>query len=87
MHSLAASKEKEKSKSHFVKENKHKEHKSSSNCMKVFQVLYWTCKEEVELGSLSLKTLKLDCQGPFKKIILVLVNVVRENIFRQNKIE
>ena len=47
MHSLAASKEKDKNKSYFVKENKHKEHKLSSNYMKVFWVLYWICKEEV----------------------------------------
>ena len=30
-----------------MKENKHKEHKLSSNYMKVFWVLYWICKEEV----------------------------------------
>ena len=47
MHSLAASKEKDNSKSYFLKENKRKEHKLSSNCMKVFQVLYWICKEDI----------------------------------------
>ena len=47
MHSLVASKEKDKSKSYFVKENKQKEHKSFSNCMKVFQALYWIYKEDI----------------------------------------
>ena len=48
--------------------------------MKVFRVLYWTCKEEVavvkkilflsltkKLGVTELWTLKLNCQGPFEK--------------------
>ena len=47
MHSLVASKVKDKSKSYFVKQNKFKEHKLSSNYMKVFWVLYWICKEKV----------------------------------------
>ena len=80
MHSLAASKKKDKTKSYFVKANKCKEYYLSSNYMQVFCVLYWICKEEVavvktisllnlieKLGSLSLRTLKLDRQGNFEK--------------------
>ena len=46
MLSLAASKTNDKSKSFFVKQNKNKEHKLSSNYMKVFRFLYWICKKE-----------------------------------------
>ena len=49
MHSLAASKKMDKSKSYFVKESKRKEHKLISNYIKVFRVLYWIPKEEVAI--------------------------------------
>lgn len=49
MHSLAASKKMDKSKSDFVSENKRKEHKLISNYIKVFRVLYWIPKEEVAI--------------------------------------
>ena len=45
IHSSVAWKEKDMSKSCFMKENKSKEHDLPSNRMKVFHVLYRICKE------------------------------------------
>ena len=93
MHSLAASKEKDKSKSYFMNENKRKEHKLSSNYMKVFQILYWICKEEVaivktvsllnlieKLGVTELKDFETRSSGTIQKMILALTTVVREKL-------
>ena len=93
MHSLAASKEKDKSKSYFMNENKRKEHKLSSNYMKVFQILYWICKEEVavvktvsllnlieKLGVTELKDFETRSSGTIQKMILTLTTVVREKL-------
>ena len=88
MHSLAASKEKDKSKSYFMNENKRKEQKLSSNYMKVFQILYWICKEEVavvktvsllnlieKLGVTELKDFETRSSGTIQKMILALTTV------------
>ena len=91
MYSLAASKEKDKSKSYFVKENKCKGHYLYLNHMKVFCVLYWICKEEEaivktisllnmieKLGFTELNDFETWSQVAILKIILVLPNIVRE---------
>ena len=87
MHSLAASKEKDKSKSYFMNENKRKEHKLSSNYMKVFQILYWICKEVAvvktvsllnlieKLGVTELKDFETRSSGIIQKMILALTTV------------
>ena len=93
MHSSAASKEKDKSKSYFMNENKRKEHKLSSNYMKVFQILYWICKEEVavvktvsllnlieKLGVTELKDFETRSSGTIQKMILALTTVVRARL-------
>ena len=91
MYSLAASKEKDKSKSYFVKENKCKGHYLFLKYMKVFCVLYWICKEEEaivktisllnlieKLGFTALNDFETRSQVAILKIILVLPNIVRE---------
>ena len=50
MHSLAADKEKQKSKSYFVKEDQRKEKVMNPVYHKVFASLYWLCKEEIAVS-------------------------------------
>ena len=99
MHSLAADKEKQKSKSYFVKEDQRKEKVMNSVYHKVFASLYWLCKEQIavskavsllelteQLGLKEITEFKTHCPAVIRNMILQLSEVIKEKLIQKIKI-